>query len=288
MSKTHETKKNGKDPVAKRNTPDEETLGPKDSSATDKHLRYMLFRAQQLVWEAWDFRYKRDRVTCAEEALALSDMCADAFILLAQEVRGVLEKRRYYERAVAAGKRAVEFEFGPDALTRKGVPFWKDVDTRPYMRALYGLSFCLWDTGERHEAVAILGELLRLNPDDNQGNRTTLVTRLFGIGDLSGAANILKTYREPSLADWAWNNALLLFLTEGPSTEADAALENARDKNRFVADLLTGVKQVPRTAPSYYALGSREEAVAYVIFNRENWAAAKRALLWVSEKTEGK
>ncbi len=288
MSKTHETQKNGKDPVAKRNTPDEETLGPKDSSATDKHLRYMLFRAQQLVWEAWDFRYKRDRVTCAEEALALSDMCADAFILLAQEVRGVLEKRRYYERAVAAGKRAVEFEFGPDALTRKGVPFWKDVDTRPYMRALYGLSFCLWDTGERHEAVAILRELLRLNPDDNQGNRTTLVTRLFGIGDLSGAANILKTYREPSLADWAWNNALLLFLTEGPSTEADAALENARDKNRFVADLLTGVKQVPRTAPSYYALGSREEAVAYVIFNRENWAAAKRALLWVSEKTEGK
>ncbi len=248
----------------------------------------MLFQAQQLVWEAENFMYKRDRVAYAQEALELSDMCADAYMMLAREARGVLKQRHYYEKAVAAGKRAVEFEFGPDAFTRKDVPFWKDVDTRPYMRALHSLSFCLWDTGERQESIVILRELLRLNPDDNQGNWVALVNRLFGIGDLSGAANILKTYCEPFLADWMWNNVLLLFLTEGPSTKADAALKEACEQNRFVADMLTGVRRVPRTIPSHYTLGSREEAVAYVIFNRENWAAAKRALLWVAEKAKGK
>ena len=287
MSITRETQKNEKDP-ASENAPDKEALRLKDSATDKKHLLDMLFQAQELVWEAENFKYKRDRVAYAQEALELSDMCADAYMLLGEETRGVLKRRHYYERAVAAAKRAVEVEFGPDAFTREDVPFWKDVGTRPYMRALYGLSFYMWDTGERQEAVAILKDLLRLNPDDNQGNRIVLITRLLGIGDLSSAENILKTYPEPYLTDWAWNNTLLLFLTEGPSTEAYAALENACERNRFVADMLTGVRQTPRTAPSYCAMGSHEEAASYVIFNKENWAAAKRVLLWVAEKTEGK
>ncbi len=288
MSMTRETKKNEKDPAPEKSVPDIEPLAPKKDSAAHKHILDMLFQAQELIWEADNFRYKRDRVAAAQKALELSDMCADAYMLLGEEAKGVLKRRYYYEKAVAAGKRVVEFKFGPEAFTPEDDLFWKEVDTRPYMRALYGLSYYMWDTGERREAVAILRELLRLNPDDNQGNRVALVNRLLGIGDLPGAEDILETYSEPYMTDWAWNNALLLFLTEGPSIKAYEALKNACERNRFVAEMLTGVKQVPRTAPSYCAMGSRKEAVAYVIFNRENWATAKRALLWVAEKTEGK
>ena len=263
--------------------------GPKDGSATETELRDALLEAQTLVYDAWEAEHRRDRVALAKSAIAVSDMCADALMLLANNVaRGVVEKRRYCERALEAGRRAVELELGPDAFSRKNVAFWGELATRPYMRALAGFSDCLWDTGERTEAVTVLRDLLSLNPNDNQGNRTVLAARLFALGDLDGVEDLLETYMEPALADWAWNNALLLFLRRGPSAKADAALRDANETNNFVPGLLTRAERMPRTMPPHYALGSREEAVVYVDLSRENWAAAPRALLWVDEKTRGK
>ncbi len=83
------------------------------------------------------------------------------------------------------------------------------------MRALGGLSECMWEMGEREESVARLKEVLHLNPNDNQGMRSFLVSMLFALGDLAGVADILETYREPFLGEWGWNMALLLFRLKG-------------------------------------------------------------------------
>ena len=54
-------------------------------------------------------------------------------------------------------------------------------NTRPYMRARAALAECLWETGERDDAVAHWQDMLRLCPNDNLGVRHILGPKLLGL-----------------------------------------------------------------------------------------------------------
>ena len=88
-----------------------------------------LWQAQELMYEAWDTGAKRERIALAKRALEISDLCADAHVLLAEEVaKTLVEARRHYEAAAAAGERAL----GPRAFERDAGHFWGLLETRPY------------------------------------------------------------------------------------------------------------------------------------------------------------
>ncbi len=55
-----------------------------------------------------------------------------------------------------------------------GRPFWLDLDSRPYMRALHGKGLALWRLGRTTEAATVFRQQLKLNPNDNQGVRFLL------------------------------------------------------------------------------------------------------------------
>ena len=98
-----------------------------------------LWQAQELMYEAWDTGAKRERIELAKRALEISDLCADAHVLLAEEVaKTLVEARRHYEAGVAAGERAL----GAQAFERDAGHFWGLLETRPYMRARAGLAEC--------------------------------------------------------------------------------------------------------------------------------------------------
>ena len=256
------------------------------ATASDVGRLSLLRRAQDIIYNAWEAKSRRERISLAEEAIALSDLCADAWMVLADDTSNIVEARDLCKRAVAAGENAVKLEFGPDAFTEEAGHFWRILQTRPYMRALAGLSECMWEMGEKEESVACLREMLRLNPNDNQGMRSSLVSSLFDLGDLEGVEGILETYREPFLGEWGWNMALLLFRREGNSARAVSALDDAFETNPFVPELLIRAKPIPASMPGHYAPGSLEEAAIYTLFNRKNWLDTKGALLWVAEKTK--
>jgi tetratricopeptide (TPR) repeat protein len=76
----------------------------------------------------------------------------------------------YYQISIKTSK-IVEHS---DSNTR----YWKQLNTRPYMRALHGLGLCNFHLGHRiydplllNESLNIFNKMLRLNPDDNQGVR---------------------------------------------------------------------------------------------------------------------
>lgn len=247
-----------------------------------------LGRAQEIIYDAWETRSRHDRISMAKEALALSSLCADAWVILAEETEDIAEAREFYERAVKAGTGAVELELGPDAFTEGAGRFWGILQTRPYMRALEGLSDCMWETGEMDESIGIMREMLRLNPNDNQGIRSFLIPRLFAVGDLEGVEDILTKYAEPYFADWCWNTALFLFRRDGDSVDAVSAFNEASETNPFVPGLLTGTRRMPESLPEYYSPGSLEEGVVYTFFNRRSWLSTKGALAWVSKRRRKK
>ena len=242
-----------------------------------------LWQAQELMYDAFEASSSRQRIRLAEKALLLSPLCADAHVMMAEEAaKTIMEEKAYYEAAVMAGEAAAKLELGDGALEDAEGMFWDVFETRPYMRARAGLAECLWRFGEREKAVAHVRDMLRLNPNDNQGMRIMLKSWLFSLNDLEGIRKLLREYDEKSFADWSYSKTLLLFRQSGPVSIAVKALKQAVKRNPFVPDLLLEAAPKPHEQPPHYSIGSKEEALLYVLYHGENWTSTEGALQWMA------
>jgi hypothetical protein len=64
-------------------------------------------RAQDVMYETWERTTPHSRIAPARKALGISPLCADAYVLLAEEVRSIEEARDYYAKGVEAGELAL-------------------------------------------------------------------------------------------------------------------------------------------------------------------------------------
>ncbi len=238
--------------------------------------------AQDLIYDAWETPDPKERVRLANEALIHSPDCADAYVIFAEEIPATLEqKREMYTAGVEAGQRAI----GERALEEDVGHFWGLLETRPYMRARAGLAACLWELGEREEAVANYREMLRLNPNDNQGIRYTLLGCLLAIGSDDQAAELLDDpeYADDATATWPYSRALLTYRRTGPGQQAEALLPEARITNPHVPAYLLGRKRLPDELPDMVGFGDESEAIAYAADHLEAWRSTPGALEWLTQ-----
>jgi tetratricopeptide (TPR) repeat protein len=234
-------------------------------------------KAQDIMYDAWAAEGV-ERVMLALKALEVSLDCADAYVALAEEgARDLEEARELYTRGVAAGERAL----GKEMFEESAGHFWVMTKTRPYMRARFGLAMTLWELGEREEAVAHYQELLRLNPNDNQGVRDVLLGALLSLGREEEAGRLLEEYEEDGSATWRYGWALWSFRREGDSGEARRRLGEAMEANAFVPAYLLGWKRLPRRLPELIGFGDEAEAIAYAAEARPLWRATPGALEWL-------
>ncbi len=172
--------------------------------------------AQDIMYDAWDASDRDRRIALAKKALGISLLCADAYVLLAQETAGNLNQAiELYRQGVEAGEKAI----GKAAFRDDVGHFWGLLETRPYMRARHGLAQTLWDKGLRDEAVTHYRDMLRLNPNDNQGIRYLLLDCLLILGRDDDAATLIKRYKNDGSAAWSWSRALLAFRQGGDCPE---------------------------------------------------------------------
>jgi tetratricopeptide (TPR) repeat protein len=238
-----------------------------------------LEKAQDIMYQAWDVSGPQ-RVRLAHKALSISEDCADAYVLLAEEAATSLEEvARFYEQGVQAGERAL----GPEAFDEDVGHFWGLLETRPYMRARAGLGQCLWMQGKYQEAIDHFWDLLRLNPNDNQGLRDVLINWLLEVGDNEGAQKLLSQYEGDGMATWRFSRALLLFWQEGTREEATACLQEAISHNPHVPAYLLGEKRLPKRLPPYMGFGDENEAIHYAVDAKPIWQKDREALAWLRE-----
>ncbi|MFO8013881.1 MAG: BTAD domain-containing putative transcriptional regulator [Phycisphaerae bacterium] len=238
--------------------------------------------AQDVMYEAWGSQDPKRRLALACKALDISPDCADAYVLLAQESAESLEEALdLYRKGVQAGERAL----GKKGFKEYAGHFWGFIETRPYMRARAGLAQCLWESGKRQEAVEHYWAMLELNPGDNQGMRDLLMPCLIEMGRDEDAERLFMQYEEDAMAAWAWSRVLLDFRAGGDSSAARESLEAAVENNRHVPALLTGRNKVPRHPPAFHGFGDKNEAVCYVLLNRQAWQASPGAIAWLAANT---
>src|SRR3989304_5702494 len=79
--------------------------------------------AQDIIYDAWDSSDKKRRIALAKKALEISPLCADAYVLLAQETaRNLDEAIDIYRQGVEAGEKALgEGGFPQDVGTFLGL-----------------------------------------------------------------------------------------------------------------------------------------------------------------------
>jgi tetratricopeptide (TPR) repeat protein len=237
-------------------------------------------QAQDIMYDAWEAPTRKRRVALAQKALEVSPHCPDAYVLLAEETAKSLEEAiELYRRGVKAGERIL----GKKAFEEDAGHFWGILETRPYMRARSGLAGCLWKAGQREEAVAHYQDLLRLNPNDNQGIRYALMPRLIELRRDEEAETLYKGYSDDPSAFWSYTKALLDFRKEGDSKAAHGSVRAALRGNRYVPSYLLGVMEIPLPLPEFFSYGDENEAILYADSNRRAWKVTWGALKWLEE-----
>ncbi len=244
-----------------------------------------LEKAQELCWRAFEGN-EEDRDLLPYLALDICPDCADAYVILAEDCEEDDPGRamELYQEGVMAGERALGKEF----FEENEGDFWMVLETRPYMRARFGLAKMCSLRGRKEEAAAHMEALLRLNPNDNQGVRDFCAALLMEIGEDVRAKAVLDAYEDDALAAHAFNRALWTFRHDGRCRGADHALSEAMKRNRHVVPFLTGIKKVPSHTPDYFTPGDRTEAVEYVAEAGGAWHVTPGAVEWLKDTGTGR
>ncbi|MCG3181556.1 MAG: hypothetical protein BIFFINMI_03952 [Phycisphaerae bacterium] len=237
--------------------------------------RTPLEEAQDLCFRAFDSVGRR-RIALARQALNVCPDCADAYVLLAEHAFEPEKAAELYAAGAQAGRRALGVAFFQENVG----DFWDIHQSRPFMRALAGLAQCQMDSENLADAAATYRELLRLNPNDNQGNRFILLPLLIATGQDDQATEIVDQYPEEFQATWPYCRALLAFRREGDTPEADKLLKHAIRVNRHLPRFLTG-KAEPDYWPESYGFGSEEEAIICIAESGRAWQATPGAIDWL-------
>ena len=233
-------------------------------------------KSQALLDQAFDKRDPSERARLAREALADDPDNVDALVLLGETSVRQSEALRCYEQAVAAAERRLS----PSLFAEQVGRFWGIFETRPYMRARERLACALAARGEREQAIAIHRDLLRLNPDDNQGIRYGLLGELLFLDRDEEARALLAQFDEDSAA-WLYGRALLDYRKLGACDESRNALVAALKANRHVPAHLIGDKSHPERSPTSYAPGAESEAVVVMEGQRAAWRGTVGAVAWM-------
>ena len=234
--------------------------------------------AQEMFYAALEER-GRLRIKLARDAVRRWPDCADALVLLAEEMSDPVRSTALYRRAMEAGKR----ELGPAAFVEHRGHFWGVHETRPYMRARHGLAAGQWRAGEREEAIAHWQDMLELSPRDNLGLRYVVIPRLLELGRDADAAAVLAAHDEDTTALMVYIAALVSFRLHGDSAESTRRLTGAARANPHVIKYLLDPDSLPGAIPSAYRLGTEEEAIIVADHLIEAWHATTGAVEWLRE-----
>jgi tetratricopeptide (TPR) repeat protein len=238
--------------------------------------------AQDVMYRAWEAGSARAKIALAWKALAISPLCADAYNLLAAEAKSADEAKDLYARGVEAGAMAL----GPEGFEEYAGHFWGFLETRPYMRALAGLAGTLQCLGDEDAAIGHYREMLKLNPNDNQGIREVLAALLLTRDDIAALKDLLAAYQDDGSAAWTYTRALLAFRDGGGADQnALNLVKDAWAANEHVPGILAGKKTATPSRGDFITMGGPDEAADYVHAFGAGWRKVEGSIAWLTGAT---
>ncbi len=182
--------------------------------------------------ERWWAGDRRGAAKSFRRALEIDPQHADAHNHLgiaSLEARKLKLAEQHFRSAIDGGERHLE---------RDGAEVrWGFVQNRPYLRALANLALVLVEQKKWGEALAIHRQMLKLNPDDNQGVRYLIGPECLRVGDTEGAIKAFGQYLHEEVG-CAFGLAFAKLRAGRASSEIGEALVTGFAANRYVAPML--------------------------------------------------
>ena len=152
-------------------------------------------------------------------------------------------------------------------LRRRGIHWWKDRSTRPFLRAINGMMLCQWHLGRAVEAAELGQRLLEIDLQDHLGARFYVPLFLLLAGEHEEASAFFRRYAEhyPNDMPNAWLSfawALTLCL-EGDDQGARQKYRDGIMANIYIAPRLLGERPPPE---DIFHPGERDEPQSAVEF----------------------
>jgi tetratricopeptide (TPR) repeat protein len=217
--------------------------------------------ADGLVRNVSRLRSPAKRRATLEKAVEIDAGCTAARVELAE----MEFHAGRYERSLELASQVEEIDRG--LFRRRGVQWWTDRETRPLLRALFGIMLCQWHLGRAGEAAETGRRLLETDAADHLGAR--FYVPLFDLlaGEHEEAALFFREYaaRYPGDMPNAWLNfawALTLCL-EGDDQGARQKYREGMTGNIYIAPRLLGERPPPE---DIYHPGERDEPHSAVEF----------------------
>jgi tetratricopeptide (TPR) repeat protein len=213
------------------------------------------------------------------QALEIYPDCVDAIHMLADiESRWQRDFKVGLEKAIEAGRR----DLGEPFFRENEGCFWGLIETRPFMRAMGAYAQVLAENEfSQDEAISVHEEMLRLNPNDNQGMRYGLLGCYLARKQYRDARMLLDEYDEDS-AIFLWGEVLLHFATKDEGM-AMQSLKLARQANPHVEKYFFPRKQMPKERLGYYQPGDETEAIMCAQLLHNAWKAHSPARKWLEQ-----
>ena len=234
--------------------------------------------AEDLLQQAYQTESNSKSAALAKKAFELNPLFSDSLLHVAQVGKLFLfEKFMYLLEAL----RISVAQLPPDYFTTEDFPFWLELETRPFMRALHCLGIEYYEAEMLEFSEFYLSFALDLNSNDNQGIRYLLVNVLLHQNKTKDAKVILEKYGD-STASFSYAKLLLGLLESATSEELDRLWDNAYGLNPYVPRLILN-----RSIPFHegpYRRGDESEARAYVSYAWKGWDQHSDACKWLSWK----
>jgi pentatricopeptide repeat protein len=179
--------------------------------------------------------------------------------------------------------RAIEFgeEDLEDELRNDAGHFWGLHHTRPFMRAKQAIAERYFEAGELINAACEIEEMLRLNPNDNQGMRRMLMEVYCRLDRLDDAERLLREYPEDGTPFLPFTGLLIRFRKEGDSLELRKSLREQADWNPHIVPRLLEPSRISHESFAMFSPQSPEEADLYCQQFLSVWKATPGAITWL-------
>jgi tetratricopeptide (TPR) repeat protein len=217
--------------------------------------------AEGLMRNFTRLRSPAKRRATLEKAAEIDSSCSAARVELAE-----LEFHAgRYDRSLELARQAEEID--RPLLRRTGIQWWSDRETRPMLRALFGIMLCQWHLGRANEAAEAGQFLLETDPQDHMGARFYVPLFHLLSGEHEEASLFFRHYAKHYLGDmpnawlsFAWGLTLCL---EGDDQGARQKYREGMMANIYIAPRLLGERPPPE---DIYQPNERDEPHGAVEF----------------------
>ncbi|MGM9530336.1 DUF6398 domain-containing protein [Intestinibacter sp.] len=196
-----------------------------------------------------------------------------ALMGLAHEDLPFEDKMNYLQEAMVVAQEMIEDK-------ENTTNYWDNPSARPYMIAAQDFATLLANNNFYKEAKDILELLLKMDENDNQGNRFKLINLLIKKNDRKEVNDLFLRFKNEDSAQWDYFKALYYFKNDNLHFARQAVKDGVK-KNKYIGLFLmqwTAALKVSGTVidPVLYT-----EATYYYNENFNLWKETKGALKWL-------